>query len=176
MCLWLSRVCTWCTTQFSFLTPMPWLSCCSASSGITSSAPPTTRRTCSAARRAPAPSGAASPHTLSARTALLTVASTAASSWPQASGAWPGTWTTPVTWWVLWPTVPPAALATFCHTSTLFIWQSCWSTAVCVMSTAAAASTARTGNATQMLCLIGCFRECFREEEGKRREEGRGGR
>lgn len=152
---WLSRVCTWCTTQSSSQTPTPWLSCCPASLGITSSAPPTTRKTCSDAPRAHAPSGAGSQHTSSACTTLLMVASTAASSWPRVSGEWRGTSTTLVTWWGHCPTALPVASATYSHTSTLFTWPSCWSTAVCVMSTAAAASMARTGNATQMLCLTG---------------------
>lgn len=150
-----SRVCTWCTTQSSFQTPTPLLSCCWASLGITSSAPRTTRRTCSGVPRGCAPSGARSQRTSSARTALLTVASTTASSWHPVSGEWRGTSTTPVTWWGHWPTVQPVALATYFRTSTSFTWPSCWSTAVCVMSTAAAASMARTGNATRMLCLTG---------------------
>lgn len=173
MCVLLCRVCIWCTTQCSSLTPTLWLCCCSASSDITSSAPPTTRRTCSGAQTAPAPSGAASQHTSSAPIAQLTEVSTAASSWPRASGECLVTSTTLVTWWVLWPTVLLVALATYCRTSTLSTWPSCSSTAVCATSTGAAASTARTGNATLMLYLTGWFLECFRKETGRRRV-GRG--
>lgn len=172
----LPRVCTWCTTQSSSLTPTLWLCCLSASSDITSSAPPTTRRTCSGAQMAPALSGAASQHTLSAHTARLTEASTIANFWPLASGACLVTLTTLVTSWALWPTVLPVALATYYRTSTLSTWPSCLSTAVCGTSTGAAASTARTGNATLMLCLTDWFPECFRKERGKmriRKDRGR---
>lgn len=159
------RACTWCTIRSSYqtLTPSPY--CCSVSLGITFSAPPTIRKICSAARRAPAPSGGVSPPTSSVRTCPPTAAATAASFWPQGSGEWRVTSTTLATWWVPWLTVPPVALATFFHTSTLFTWPSCWSTAVCETNTAAAASTGKTGDVTPTQFLTGWFLDCFKERQ-----------
>lgn len=160
------RACTWSTTQSSSPRHTPGPSSSSAWWATTSSARPTIRRTCSGARRVSATSGAASQPSSSARIVQLTAVFIRASCSRQASGAPHVTLTTQETCWVRWRTAWHAAAGTCCPISTSSTWPSCCCTAVSVMSTAAVASTARTGNATRTLCLTAyCLESSRRRTE-----------